>query len=75
MPRRRSLDADVSEALESGSGSILDPAERERVSGFLEAVNASRSEPSVERLEAVAVAGQEAYENRTPELHLGWQKV
>jgi hypothetical protein len=69
------LDADVSEALESGVGSIADPAERESVSGFLEAVNASRSEPNVERLEAVAAAGQEAYESRTPELHLGWQKV
>jgi hypothetical protein len=69
------FDADVAEAVESGVGLIVDPAERNRVSHFLEAVNAGRSDPSVERLEAVAVAGQEAYESRTPELHLGWQKV
>jgi hypothetical protein len=69
------LDVDVSEAVESGVASIADPAERERVSNFLDAVNASRSDPGVERLEAVAVAGKKAYESRTAELHLGWQKV
>jgi hypothetical protein len=69
------FDADVSEALRSELASIADQAERERVSNFLDAVNASRSDASVERLEAVAAAGQEAYKNRTPELHLGWQKI
>jgi hypothetical protein len=69
------FDADVSEALESGVTSIVNPAERERISNFLETVNASRSEASVERLEAVAAAGREAYESRTAELHLGWQKI
>ena len=69
------FDPDVQEALESGVASIADPAERERVSNFLSAVNAARSEVSVERLEAVATAGQEAYETRSAELHLGWQKI
>lgn len=69
------FDADVSEALGNGVASIADQAERECVSSFLGAVNASRSDASVERLEAVAAAGREAYDNRTPELHLGWQKV
>jgi hypothetical protein len=69
------LDSDVNEALRNGVGSIVDAAERERVSNFLGTVNASRSGPTVERLEAVAAAAQVAYENRTPELHLGWQKI
>jgi hypothetical protein len=69
------LDPDVQEALESGVASIADPAERERISKFLSSVNAARSEVRVEQLEAVAAAGQEAYETRTAELHLGWQKV
>jgi hypothetical protein len=68
-------DADVHEALESGVASIADPAERERISNFLSAVNAARSEVRVEQLETVAAAGQDAYETRTAELHLGWQKV
>ncbi len=68
-------DPDVREALEGGVASIVDPTERERVSNFLNAVNTARSEVRVEHLEAVAAAGQEAYESRTPELHLGWQKV
>jgi hypothetical protein len=69
------FDPDVHEALGSGVASIADPAERERISSFLSAVNAARSEVRVERLEAVAAAGQEAYETRTAELHLGWQKI
>ncbi|HUA74705.1 MAG TPA: hypothetical protein VL988_08090 [Solirubrobacteraceae bacterium] len=68
-------DPDVREALERGVNSIADPVERERISNFLNAVNAARSEVAVELLEAVAAAGQEAYEARTAELHLGWQKV
>jgi hypothetical protein len=69
------FDSDVSDTLEKGLASINDGAERERVSRFLDAVNASRSDASVKRLEAVVAAGQEAYENRTPELQPGWQKV
>jgi hypothetical protein len=69
------LDADVNAAHASGVGAIVDSAERTRVSNFLGAVMASRSEASEERLEALVAAGQEAYENRTAELHLGWQKV
>jgi hypothetical protein len=69
------LDQDVSEALASGVGAIADPAERERISTFLTAVNESRSGVSIERLEAVVIMGQDAYESRTPELHFGWQKI
>ncbi len=69
------FDPDVHEALGNGVASIADPAERERISNFLSAVNAARSEVRVERLEAVAAAGQEAYETRTAELHVGWQKI
>jgi hypothetical protein len=69
------FDADVAEAVQSGVLSIADSAEREQIAKFLDAVNATRSDPSVERLEAIAVAGKKAYESRTADLHLGWQKV
>ena len=68
-------DPDVREALEGGVAFIVDPTERERVSNFLSAVNAARAEVRVEQLETVTAAGQEAYETRTAELHLGWQKI
>jgi hypothetical protein len=68
------LDADVNAAHATGVAEIADPAERTRISNFLGAIMASRSEASEERLEAVVAAGQEAYESRTAELHLGWQK-
>jgi hypothetical protein len=69
------LDADVSDAIQSGVEAISDPDERNRVSEFLRAVNANRTAVSPAGCEAVAAAGLSAYDGRTTDLHPGWKKV
>jgi len=69
------LDPDVSSAIQSGVEAIADSAERSRVNDFLRAVNTNRAGVTPAGCEAVAAAGRAAYEGRTPDLPLGWQKV
>lgn len=68
-------DPDVRDVLRRGIGSIADDAERDRVSVFLEAVNASRSQGGSQECEALTRAAREAYEGRTAHLAMGWQKI
>lgn len=69
------LDPDVSDAIQIGVDAISDADERARVSEFLSAVSDNRSGVTPARCEAVASAARTAYDLRTPDLHVGWQKV